>query len=103
MNYACIRTMIILFHQLPNMANSSHKPTFFLGIIKLFLLNLADVWANRLRFLKKKQKFFQLEILLPQTIKEKEIYFSTKKIFKNFELHHHWHRRRKCFRVIYNF
>ena len=41
-------------------ANSSHKPTFFLGITTLFLLNLNAVWVDRLRFLRKKTNFSSL-------------------------------------------
>ena len=40
-NDGCIRSIIIrIYHQLPNKANSSHKPTFFLRITTLFLSSL---------------------------------------------------------------
>ena len=58
-NYACIRTIMILFYQLPNKANSSHKPTFCLGISP-FLLSHTVVWAeiSEKKQNKKKHQFF---------------------------------------------
>ena len=47
--------MIILFHELPNKANSSHKSTFFLGITTLFLVSVTVVWVE---ILKKKPSIF---------------------------------------------
>ena len=55
----------------------------------------------RSRFLKETIILFWFEILLPQTIKEKETYFSTRKILQNFEGHDHWYCPYTTFWVIY--
>ena len=65
------------------------QTNIFSGNTTLFLLSLLSCGSRFLK--KKKHKFFQFEILLPQASKQKETYFATRKILQNFEGHDHWH------------
>ena len=74
------------------------KQHFFVGIITLFLSSqLLRVTTSE------KKNFFQFEISFSLASKQKETYFSTRKLLWNFEVHDHWLCREITFWVIYNF
>ena len=85
-----------IFLWFPNTSNNNHIRTCFLAITTLFLASLVARFHQN-------HPFFQFEISLPQTSKQKEIYFATRKILRNFEKYDHWHCRHLTFWVIYSF
>ena len=72
---------MILFYQLPNKANSSHKPTFFLGIT-LFLLSRTVVWTEISEKKKKNINFSSLRSSYHRLANRKKLILPLEKYFK---------------------
>ena len=87
--------IICILHELPNNANSSHKPTFFLGITTLFLSSLLLRVGQKFR--KKASNFAVSNLLITGLQTETNLYFAARKRIQNLEGHDHWHCRRITF------